>query len=915
MKKKALSVIAIILSLGFGAPAGKLMFGMHPPTTVHKLQSGKADFKFSRFWKEKGFLKRVSQLTVKRSGPNHRTGFELQEFPFDTTFALGPAPGEEDCADVAFDGTNFFVVWMEYEDGGIYGVRMSPDGVLLDTFPIPLCSSGLFPEYPAVAFDGTNYLVVWVDWRNGDEDIYGTRVSPAGEVLDPDGIPISTAPEIQSIPSVIFDGTNYLVAWNDLRSGNWESDIYASRVTPAGEVLDPDGIPVNTQPYDQIIYRGLAFDGTNYLFVFSDDRDGDYYYDAYGARMSTGGVVLDSQGFIISAGNNDQALPRVGFDGTNYFVVWFDDREVLEDYRVYGARVTQGGTVLDPQGIRVSDNLSGYPTVAFDGTNYFVVWLDYRSGWQADVYGTRVSTAGVVLDSSGIPVSSESESDQVLPAVVFGAGRYFTVWSDYRNFEAPDIYGARVDISGQVLDPDGVLLSWGIISPTQYAPVAAFDGTNYLVIWQDYRNGYGGDIYGARVTSEGQVLDPEGIAIATGWQHQYSPAITFDGTNYFVVWVDERNGAQDIYGTRVSPAGEVLDPDGVPIAVDEYYKYYPQLGFNGENYLIVYELHDWVGDKHDIYGVRVTPDGNVLGTLTIAGFSGWQIHPAITTGTETLLVVWQDERDSMSYTDIYAARVMPSGEVLDPDGIPVCTAGDYQTFPDAVSGEGGYFVVWNDSRSGGYDVYAARVTADGAVLDPDGIAISTNDSDQFYPRVDFLNHRWFIAWQDYRNQENTDIFGARVDLNGLVLDPQGIELINQPDDRYLSGITAGSDQLLIAFDGYLPDYFTNKALGAFWNPVGITEKPKETFNQTGLRVLGNPVRSRLELEVKLPQTGQLRLELLDATGRQVRVLKTGELNVGTTRMSFDLRDLNAGVYFLKLSGSGLELRQRFTLLR
>ncbi|MCX6844419.1 MAG: hypothetical protein NTX53_19325, partial [candidate division WOR-3 bacterium] len=123
----------------------------------------------------------------------------------------------------------------------------------------------------------------------------------------------------------------------------------------------------------------------------------------------------------------------------------------------------------------------------------------------------------------------------------------------------------------------------------QKDPAVAFDGANFLVVWEDYGSDYYG-IYGARVTPQGTLLDPSGLAISqAAYNDQYSPALGFDGTNFLVVWQDNRGGPSDIYGARVTPAGTVLDPSGLAISQAAYSQYSPALGFDGTNFLVVWE--------------------------------------------------------------------------------------------------------------------------------------------------------------------------------------------------------------------------------------------------------------------------------------------------------------------------------------
>ena len=79
---------------------------------------------------------------------------------------------------------------------------------------------------PAVAFDGATYLVVWEEQPPAaSRDIYAARVSEAGVVLDPVGIPISKAAGNQRAPAVAFDGTSFVVVWQDDRSPSTGPDV------------------------------------------------------------------------------------------------------------------------------------------------------------------------------------------------------------------------------------------------------------------------------------------------------------------------------------------------------------------------------------------------------------------------------------------------------------------------------------------------------------------------------------------------------------------------------------------------------------------------------------------------------------------------------------------------------------------
>ena len=604
---------------------------------------------------------------------------------------------------VAFNGTSFLVVWTDDSSGvpQVYGARIGPDGALLDPEAIPIAAEGNSRQYPAVASDGQDFLVVWT-LNSTDADIYAARIAANGTVLDPEGIPIRTGPVDQSRPAIAFDGTYYLVVWQDDRN---TSDIYGARVSPSGAVLDSAGIAISTNPCAQA-YPAIAPGSAGWLVVWEDDRN--EYPDIFGARVTREGIVRDTLGIPISVDPSYQNRPSVAYEGARFLVAWRDRRSEFY-YQIYGARVSSAGQVLDSAGIAIAvrDSLQENPAVTSDGTDFRVAW-DASSAVRAGVFTSRVSPTGRVLDSAGIEVSFGTNA-QRNPAVAHDDVNFLAVWQDYRANPNCDIRAARVSPSGVVLDPVGIPVS--AAANDQLSPTVAFGGTDYLAVWQDGRTSpY--RLFGARITPAGQVLDTQGIALVGARPSAQSlPAIAFGSSDYLLAWQDVRSDG--IYAARVNQSGVVLDTAGIAVTGVSRY---PAIAFDGANFLLAWSN---LSGSSDIFAARVTLAGQVLDStgIVVSNAAHSQSHPAVAFDGANFLVVWDDLRND-SFSRIYGARVSPDGQLLDSAGIRISDGPARETYPSVVRDGTNSLVVWTDYRDGAdASLYGAHVSPGGAVLD------------------------------------------------------------------------------------------------------------------------------------------------------------------------------------------------------
>lgn len=193
---------------------------------------------------------------------------------------------------VAFNGENFVVVWesaggaVDPSAGNLYGMRVSPQGTLVDGAPFAVSTAPEEQAWPQIACDAANCLVIWVDRRNysgqpynfspGPGDMYGAFVMRDGSVLNGStatgGIPIALGVTANAgDPALAFSGADYIAAWSRgayVNSPGGPTGIYAARISTSGSVTSSDpGMAVSLPPESatRYLYPTLAASATGVL--------------------------------------------------------------------------------------------------------------------------------------------------------------------------------------------------------------------------------------------------------------------------------------------------------------------------------------------------------------------------------------------------------------------------------------------------------------------------------------------------------------------------------------------------------------------------------------------------------------------------------------------------------------------------
>jgi hypothetical protein len=300
----------------------------------------------------------------------------------------------------------------------------------------------------------------------------------------------------------------------------------------------------------------------------------------------------------------------------------------------------------------------------------------------------------------------------------------------------------------------------------------AFDGTNYLVVYQKQLTN-GSPAFGQFVSQAGSLIDAPHNLNPNGSDDP--PCLDFDGTNYLVAWADDsdESAGVPIRGVFVSPNTNKPPGSVLTLSQSGNVKDFNTVIYGNGVYFLMWS--DGKTTPSSIYGAIVNPLGtNISGDFEIGtnGQTSEVGQPAAAFDGTDFLAVWASANGAMS---IKGQLIDTSGNLVGgPIAIYTNSAPAGDSPPCVVFDGMKYLVLFNTSinstlSASSYHVLGRFVTLAGGVL-TNQITLTTDAGPQVIAGADFDGLNYLVSW----NQGFTPFaIDSTTTINGRFLDMQG----------------------------------------------------------------------------------------------------------------------------------------------
>lgn len=295
----------------------------------------------------------------------------------------------------------------------------------------------------------------------------------------------------------------------------------------------------------------------------------------------------------------------------------------------------------------------------------------------------------------------------------------------------------------------------------QFSPAVAWTGSEYFVVWSDLRDGRSSDLWFATCDSQGLPLAPS-LPLVRASGQQGSPSVAAGGAAVLVAWLDDRSCAHEVMAQRFTLAGQPAGPL-LQLSTGACTSDRPSLAWDARSsqWLVAWGSH---GAGSEVHGALVAVDGSLAsGEFVIASAPNSARSPSVSSpllGTTSFQVVWSDDRLAAGVYNLYAVTVSSSGTVAAATRFaPSATS---QLAPSNAPLVGtDLLVVWLEGSA----VLGQRVTDLGLPVGPQLLVTGTSSD---VTSTSGPGGQVLVATTDSRNPRGPGVFLRTVDDQGTV---------------------------------------------------------------------------------------------------------------------------------------------------
>jgi hypothetical protein len=272
-------------------------------------------------------------------------------------------------------------------------------------------------------------------------------------------------------PEIVNKDSNYAVVWIDSRDNSIAScagEIYFATSRPYWQ-------PNIVGPYTN--YRPdytprKAWNGSAYGVVWSDNSAGNN--EVFFAKEDSNGNRL-TQNIRITNDPADSYYPEIAWNGSEFGVVWQDDRDANELFKLYFARISNDGVKLTDD-IKIVNGITQYggQEIVWTGSKYGVAYYNGDSGVN-EIYLALVNSNGAIEKTTQVSYHVSVQSED--PSIVWTGSEFGIAWHD------AGVFLAKLDANGNAKGIEVKIASVGAYTTVSFANLL------YTVTWNNPTDG------------------------------------------------------------------------------------------------------------------------------------------------------------------------------------------------------------------------------------------------------------------------------------------------------------------------------------------------------------------------------------------------------------------------------------------